>query len=357
MDRNFSKTFRQKLLRWYQKNKRDLPWRRTNDPYSIWVSEIMLQQTQVVTVIPYYEKFLKKFPTLLSLAQAKEEEVLSLWSGLGYYRRAKLLHRGTQEIHTKHQGKVPSTPEILKTIPGIGPYTAGAIASIAFQQPTPLVDGNVVRVLSRIFTKKGHAKEGKLQKEIWKQAAELVDPKKPGDFNQALMELGATVCRVALPSCPSCPLNSLCAGWKLGNPEQFPETPPTKKTLHLKRVVATAWQKDKLLLVKRKDSRWFQGLWELPHEYLAEGSSSLEVLQNFLQQQLGISLKETKALPTTTHSITHHRIQSIAWKGSIQKKPKLHPLYQEAKFFNKKELPKVALPNFDRKVLSAADIL
>jgi A/G-specific adenine glycosylase len=357
MNKNFPKTFRRQLLRWYDKNQRDLPWRHNRDPYSIWVSEVMLQQTQVATVIPYYERFLKKFPTLLSLAQAEEEEVLAIWSGLGYYRRAKLLHRGTQEVQLKHQGKIPTDPNLLKTIPGIGPYTAGAIASIAFQQPTPLVDGNVIRVLSRIFAKKGHAKEGKLHKEIWKLAQDLVDLKKPGDFNQALMELGATTCRVVLPSCTSCPLNSLCKGYQLGKPEQFPETPPAKKTIHLKRVVATAWKGDKLLLVKRKEARWFQGMWELPHEYLSEGRSQLEVLQTFLQQHFGTRLNQPQELPTTTHSITHHRIKTLAWQGLITGLFRSNPIFLETQFFDKKKLLELPLPNFDRKVLVAAKII
>src|SRR5262247_3274442 len=186
--------FQKNLLRWYCKNKRDLPWRRTKDPYAIWVSEIMLQQTTVATVIDYYHRFLKRFPDIHSLATAREEDVLALWSGLGYYSRARNLHQAALKIVQDHRGRFPQDPDAIRSLPGIGPYTLGAVASIAFDLPLPLVDGNVIRVYSRLLALKGSPKDTKFQKKIWKLAELLLSRRSPGDFNQALMELGATVC-------------------------------------------------------------------------------------------------------------------------------------------------------------------
>ncbi|MFO1464191.1 MAG: A/G-specific adenine glycosylase [bacterium] len=352
----FQAEFRRRLLQWYRKYKRDLPWRRSRDPYAIWVSEIMLQQTQVATVIPYFERFLKTFPTLRALAQAPEEAVLAQWAGLGYYRRAKLLHRGAQEVVARHGGRVPDQAESLQSLPGIGAYTAGAIASIAFQRAVPLVDGNVVRVLARVFRRQGHAKDPRLQKELWALAAGLVDPRHPGDFNQALMELGATVCRVALPSCDRCPLQDPCAGYRSGNPEAFPETPPAQKTLRLRRAVAVALRAQAVLLVKPKKSRWFQGMWGLPQEYLGEGAGA-EAVQDWLRKNLGIRFAASQALPATNHSITHHRIRTEAWLGPAQGRLKAQGEFGEARFFPPEEIQAAALPNFDRKVLQAAKLI
>lgn len=356
MNRSWAANFRKKLLDWYQKHKRDLPWRRSRDPYAIWVSEIMLQQTQVATVIPYYERFLKKFPTIAALAKAEEEEVLALWAGLGYYRRAKLLQQGAQAVLKRYQGKLPDNAEALRDLPGIGPYTAGAIASIAFQRPSPLVDGNVVRVLSRVFARKGHAKDPGLQKEIWKSATALVDPKQPGDFNQALMELGATLCRVALPSCERCPVRELCTAYRRGQPEAFPESPPAQKTLRLHRAAALALRGEAVLLVKAKMARWFQGLWGLPHEYCGDAPEA-EVLEACLGEHLGLRLSDPRPLPSTQHAITQHRITTLAWMGQAQGRLKAGGPYAEARFFSREELAAAALPNFDRKVLVAAKII
>ncbi|HEX5032886.1 MAG TPA: A/G-specific adenine glycosylase [bacterium] len=350
----FRTNFRRKLLQWYRKHKRDLPWRRKRDPYAIWVSEIMLQQTQVVTVIPYYEKFLTCFPTLRALAEAPEEAVLAQWAGLGYYRRAKLLHRGAQAVLKQHGGRMPQNAGGLRELPGIGPYTAGAIASIAFGQAEPLVDGNVVRVLSRIFRRRGHAKEGRLQKEIWELAAELIDPKDPGDFNQGLMELGATVCRVVLPSCHRCPVAGLCAAAQSGDPESFPETPPAQKTLRLTRGVAVALRGQAVLLLKPKVSRWFQGMWALPQEYVGEGDEGAGLLRASLKAKLGLEFEPRESLPATVHGITHHRITTLAWRGAVAGRLRLSPDYEDARFFPLEELKALALPSLDRKVLKAA---
>lgn len=317
----------------------------------------MLQQTQVTTVIPYYERFLKKFPTISALAQAEEEEVMALWAGLGYYRRAKLLQRGAQAVRRDYAGRLPEDATALRQLPGIGPYTAGAIASIAFQRPSPLVDGNVVRVLARVFQRKGHAKDPSLQKEIWKFAAELLDPEHPGDFNQALMELGATLCRVTMPSCARCPVQSHCQAAQSGRPEDFPESPPAQKILRLQRAAALLKRGDAILLVKPKSSRWFQGLWGLPHEYCGEDTPPQSLIEECLKNQLGLSFQEAQPIPTTQHSITQHRITTLAWIGEATGRLKSTEHFEEARFFASRELAATAIPNFDRKVLQAAKLI
>ncbi|MGD0894223.1 MAG: A/G-specific adenine glycosylase [Terracidiphilus sp.] len=204
---------RRQLLSWYARNQRDLPWRQSSDPYAIWVSEIMLQQTRVAVVVERYQAFLERFPTLLSLAEAAEQEVLALWSGLGYYRRARMLHKAAQFVSGQLMGRIPVTAEELRTLPGIGVYTAAAIASIAHNERVAVVDGNVERVLCRLegWDAAGRSGGAALRRRVETQAAQLVDPTHPGDFNQAMMELGATVCTPRKPQCLICPLASHCA--------------------------------------------------------------------------------------------------------------------------------------------------
>lgn len=197
--------FRRELLRWYKANRRDLPWRANRDPYGIWISEVMLQQTRVAAVMEHYAAFLRKFPDIAALAQARESEVLAAWSGLGYYRRARALHRAAREVVTHHGGRLPGTAAALLELPGIGRYTGNAIASIAFGEPVPVVDGNVDRVLTRITGR------NLTQAALWQLSGELLDRRQSGDFNQALMEFGATLCTPQSPKCGECPVHALCA--------------------------------------------------------------------------------------------------------------------------------------------------
>lgn len=201
---------RRKLLAWYAANRRDLPWRRTSDPYAIWVSEVMLQQTRVAVVEERYRAFLARFPTIGSLARAREEDVLALWSGLGYYRRARMLHKAAQLVANKHGGTLPRSAQELRLLPGVGSYTAAAIASIAFGEPVAVVDGNVQRVLCRLMRWEADKSDTQLKRKVEDVAARLVDPVQPGDFNQAMMELGATVCLPRNPQCAACPLRRHC---------------------------------------------------------------------------------------------------------------------------------------------------
>jgi len=247
------RSLRRTLLRWYDEHRRELPWRRDNDPYRVWVSEIMLQQTRVAAVLDHYARFLRRFPTVQSLAAGREASVLAVWSGLGYYHRARRMHRAAKVIARERQGKFPSTADEWSQLPGVGRYTAAAIASITSGEAVAAVDGNVERVLQRI----AGAKWGR--KAAWRQAETLLDRKRPGDFNQAMMELGATVCTPRTPRCLLCPLNSFCR-WR-GADE--PLAAAARKTEEL--AYALTCCNDSVLLVRRPaDASLMAGMWELP---------------------------------------------------------------------------------------------
>ncbi|HUM10621.1 MAG TPA: A/G-specific adenine glycosylase [Myxococcaceae bacterium] len=252
------------LLRWYDAQARDLPWRRTRDPYAIWVSEVMLQQTQVSVVLPYWTAFLARFPDVGALARASLDEVLATWRGLGYYARARNLHRAAQAVVERHAGRLPRDVEALRALPGFGRYTVGAVASIAFGLGVPLVDGNVARVLARLFAVEGATGEPAREKQLWSIAEALVEGERPGDWNQALMELGATVCRPEQPTCLLCPLRSRCAALAGGRVVEIPapKVRGARRALHL--AVAAVRKGDSVLLVRRDGTGLFGGLWELP---------------------------------------------------------------------------------------------
>jgi A/G-specific adenine glycosylase len=235
---------RDRLLSWYDRNRRDLPWRRTRDPYAIWVSEVMLQQTQVKTVLGRYEDFLRRFPTLHALARARESDVLHAWQGLGYYSRARRLMSAARAIVERHDGRMPADRESLLLLPGVGEYSAGAVASIAFGERVPVVDGNVIRVLTRLFALAGDPGRAPLKARLWKLAAELVSHERPGDFNQALMELGATVCTPREPACERCPLARQCLGRERGKATSLPELPARARATEV-RVAAAVVRRGK----------------------------------------------------------------------------------------------------------------
>lgn len=219
---------RDRLLPWFDENQRELPWRHCGDAYGIWVSEIMLQQTRVATVIEYWNRWMREFPTVESLAAADLDDVMKIWSGLGYYRRARFLHSAANVLVEDFDGELPETATELQTLPGIGRYTAGAVASQAFGKAAPIVDGNVIRILSRLFAIPGDPRSSGNQKILWRLAERLVDPERPGDFNQSMMELGATVCTPRGPACVSCPVRQCCEAFGVGAAEDYPE--PSKKT-------------------------------------------------------------------------------------------------------------------------------
>ncbi|TMQ58060.1 MAG: A/G-specific adenine glycosylase [Candidatus Eisenbacteria bacterium] len=263
---------RASILRWYVRHRRDLPWRRTREPYAIWVSEVMLQQTRVETVIPYYQRFLRRFPGVESLARARGADVQASWSGLGYYRRARHLHAAARIIVREHSGRVPSNRDALLSLPGIGEYTAGAIESIAFGHPAPAVDGNVVRVLARIHGYKGGRDSARLKHAVTEQAARLAPGPRAGDWTQALMELGARICLPRDPLCERCPAARSCAARRSGTPDRFPKASAARAPRAERRLLLVATSGRRILLVP--DEADSCATWTLPYARLLRVSAS-----------------------------------------------------------------------------------
>ena len=292
-------SFRQKLLAWYDKNKRDLPWRRSKNPYHIWVSEIMLQQTRVDTVIPYYERFLDWFPTVESLANAPEERLLKAWEGLGYYSRVRNMQTAAQQIMSEFEGKFPSTYEGISSLKGIGPYTAGAISSIAFNLPQPAVDGNVMRVLARLF-EVNHDIGNPSNRKIFQAMMEvLIDPDRPGDFNQALMDLGSDIEAPVNPRPEESPVKEFSAAYQHGTMDRYPIKAPKKKPIpiYLKALVVQNSQ-GQFLLEKNESEKLLAGFWHFPLIEVDDFSDQTQDLDLFSQVaepilQLGPSPQES----------------------------------------------------------------
>ena len=303
---------RRSLLAYYRRHARDLPWRRTRDPYAIWVSEIMLQQTQVQTVIPRFGEFLRRFPSLAALAAAKETTVCEAWAGLGYYRRARNLHKAARQILAEHDGRMPRTEPLLRTLPGVGRYTAAAIASIAFGESVAAVDGNLIRVLARAFALPGRASDAKLIAAVRAHAERLIDGPSPGEINQALMDIGATVCRPTAPLCDECPIRNQCAARGAGNPSRYPGKDP--KTARQILRVAFAWiETDGGIVLEQRalDGLW-AGLWELPS---ASGSAAKRGLAARLGRPLGARVA------TITHDLTHRRVEATVYQATAAEPP------------------------------------
>jgi A/G-specific adenine glycosylase len=307
------------LLRWYSRHKRDLPWRRTCDPYAIWVSEIMLQQTRVATVLPHYRRFLDRFPDVASLADADAEEVLGYWSGLGYYRRARSLHAGARQVMERHGGVVPHDTLALRALPGIGRYTAGAIASIAFGRAEPALDGNVRRVLARILAlDRGQVGSARETRRLWDAAAHLARSRRPGEVNQALMELGALVCTPAGPRCGQCPVRALCRARAEGNPERYPVSPPRPKTRAVRVAVAWVCRGERVLLERPDDGNPLRGTWDLPATELATGADAVAALGGKLAR-CGLSVAVGEAVACLRHGIMNRRLTLDVFRCRVRR--------------------------------------
>jgi len=332
----------QKLLDWYDEAARDLPWRTTRDPYAVWVSEIMLQQTRVDTVIPYYERFLARFPTPHALADADEDTVLSHWSGLGYYRRARLLHAGVREVVAHYGGQVPEDPDARRALPGVGRYTAGAIGSIAFDKPEPIVDGNVTRVLARLFRIDTPVGATATTKRLWEEATRLVPTTRPGDFNQALMELGATVCTPRRPRCTSCPLQRECAAYAHDEVDVLPVPKPKRapSTVKLSAVVATSGRgTDQRVWLVKAEKALFGGLWGLP---MSDGKPRDALREAGVRGRL-----QPEPVGEVAHVLTHRRLEVTVYRASGGRGEPT----ETRKAFGADEIDRVGVSTLTRKLL------
>lgn len=310
--------FRTDLLDWYNKHKRSMPWRETDDPYRIWVSEIMLQQTRVDTVRDYYPRFLEAFPTVEALASADRDTVLKHWEGLGFYARARYLHEAAQTVVAEHNGTVPNTMDAVRDLKGIGPYTAAALLSIAYEKPHAVLDGNVTRVLSRVFALDEDATTTAAQNALRDLANELLAPARPGDFNQALMELGALVCTPRTPDCDRCPLQDVCQAHAAGREEDYPITPESKPVPHHDIAVGLVFDDSHLLIQRRPDEGLLGGLWEFPGGKQEDGESLETACRRELREELGIEVAVEEPFYTLSHAYSHFKITLHAFRCHIK---------------------------------------
>lgn len=342
-------TVRATLGEWYRSAARDLPWRRTRDPYAIWVSEVMLQQTRVATVIPYFERWMQRFPTVTALAAANEDDVLRVWQGLGYYSRARSLLKGARAVVERHAGRMPEDLDELRALPGIGPYTAGAIRSIAFDRPAAIVDGNVIRVLTRLYALEGDPGRAPLKQKIWELAETLVPEQGARDFNQALMELGATVCSPKGAECERCPLGKECVarqrGWQARLPELAKRPEPTP--VHM--VAAVVERNGRFLLTQLADDapRW-GGMWQFPNTELG-AKESVELALKRTLHALGLEADAGTHILTVRHSVTRYRIQLDVHRVEARGNPRAKPIAWK----RRAELVELALPSAHRRIARA----
>lgn len=341
------------LLDWYRQHQRILPWRENPDPYRVWISEIMLQQTRVETVIPYYQHFLKRFPTVKALAAASLDEVLKAWENMGYYARARHLHWAAQMIVDQLNGLIPDNRETLSGLPGIGPYTAGAILSIAFGQPVAAVDGNVRRVLSRLFAVKEPMDRPKTQRELQARAEALLPKHSPGSFNQALMDLGAMICTPRTPSCQDCPLQMLCRGRKAHLQDHLPVSAKKIPIPH-RRVVAAVIRdrQERVLIVQRPPAGLLASLWKFPGGIVKSGESLAEELKRTIYEELGIRIQVREQIASVKHAYTHFRITLFAFRCFRRSGQPRTRTCQDWRWASPEDLKNLAFSKVDRAVIS-----
>lgn len=340
---------RRLLLAWYDEHRRDLPWRAAEgeapDPYRIWLSEVMLQQTRVETVRPYFHRWLERFPSLQALAEAPQDEVLKAWEGLGYYSRARNLHRAVREVAERYGGEVPSDPEVFRALPGVGRYTAGAVMSIAFGREEPLVDGNVRRVFAR-WTDQPEPRDP----DLWRLAEALVPGERPGDLNQAVMELGATVCTPRSPRCGVCPVRGHCAAFAAGTQEQRPLPKKAKPLPHEHSAVAVVERDGRWLLARRPEEGRLGGMWEFPGTLRRQGEGAAEAAERAARETLDVEVRAGDPVGVVDHGFTHVRVSYHAVRCSFVAGEPRALGYDAWAWAAPEELERFALPLAQRKI-------
>ena len=339
------------LLAWYAERARSLPWRGERDPYRIWISEIMLQQTRVETVIPYYQRWMQRFPNITELAQAAQQDVLSAWEGLGYYSRARNLHRAAQIVVNELGGELPRQSQALRKLPGIGAYTAGAIASIAFGLDEPALDGNIRRVLARLFDVQEAARSPAGERRLWALAAEHLPPGQAGDYNQALMDLGATLCTPRTPDCAHCPLEAVCQASLLGIQEERPVTQPRPEIPHYIVTAAVIVRGEQILIAQRPLEGLLGGLWEFPGGKLQSGEDLPACLQREICEELDAQVRIGGSLGVYRHAYTHFRVTLHAFHCTLEKDSQPRPLQvRDLRWVRPDEMADYPMGKIDRQI-------
>jgi len=346
------------LLTWYARHRRMLPWRGVRDPYAVWVSEIMLQQTRVETVFGYFRRWMERFPTVRTLAAADQAEVLKVWEGLGYYSRARNLHKAAKLVASEHAGQLPPAADALRALPGVGRYTAGAIASIAFGLDEPAVDGNALRILARVRAVRGDIKTPAVQRRLWQAAGDLLPPGRAGEFNQALMDLGSALCTPRNPRCDDCPIAAHCRANAQGLQHRLPTRKRAKPLPHydivagviLRRAADGRW---KVLIGRRPETAMLGGLWEFPGGKIQPGETHEQALVREIREEVALDAAVLAPLCTVKHAYSHFRITLHTYRcRPVAGRPK--PLHCTAvRWATLAELPRHAFPRANAHVLAA----
>ncbi|MBI4161859.1 MAG: A/G-specific adenine glycosylase [Acidobacteria bacterium] len=336
---------RKNLLGWFRTNSRAMPWRSTRDPYRIWVAEVLLQQTRVRAALPSYERFLRRFPPVRALAAASPSEVLRAWSGLGYYARARNLHAAAREIVSRHGGRIPEDRAALLRLPGIGPYTAAALLSFIHSRREGVVDGNIARVLARLFLVPGDPRSGPVLERLRGIAGDLVPPRRARDFNLAMMDLGSTVCRPRSPRCPECPLAGVCRACRRGLQGRYPQTAPRARPVRIERLVGVLEDGDRLLLVPRPQRGLLAGMWELPG--CDGGPDGAGRLSRRLSESWGVRVRPAGEVAVAEHSITNRRIRIRAFRAGVPRRARI----PEGRWVRRRDLSRYPITTATRKIL------
>jgi len=349
------RSFRRDLRAWYEGERRELPWRESPEPWHVLLSEVILQQTRVEQGRPYYERFVRDYPSPHRLAEASEEEVLKAWEGLGYYRRARNLHTAARLIRERHDGRVPGDYDQLLELPGVGPYTAAAVGSIAFGIPRAVVDGNVTRVVTRLFAIEEEVGRAAGRRRVEEAAAELLDPEDPGTHNQALMELGSLLCTPSSPACERCPVASCCSARRQGRQESFPVKAPKPERPH--HTEPAAWIEDArgdLLLLRRPAAGLLGGLWELPGGRAREGEPPPGALRRVLRELLGVEAEVGEApVHVEEHAFSHYRVTIPVHRGRLPEAVLSTPAGRQLRWADRETLAGLPLSRAHRRITDA----
>ena len=351
------RAFRTELADWFEGARRAMPWRETGadgrrDPYRVWLAEVMLQQTRVDTATPYFRRFVEALPTVQALAAAPQDEVLKLWEGLGYYSRARNLHRAAQIVVETHGGVIPDTEPAFRALPGVGPYTAAAVLSLAFDRPLAVLDGNVIRVLARVFAFDDDVKQGPARRALQATIDCLLDADHPGRFNESVMELGATVCTPRSPACAVCPLRGVCAAYALGDPEAFPVSAKAKPVPHHTVVVGLVEDAEgRLLIQRRPEDALLGGLWEFPGGKVEAGEALADACRREIREETGLDVTVGREVARVAHAYSHFRITLHAFACALDGGELRSASGEPQRWVPPRELDDFAFPRANRRVL------